>query len=127
MTRQGRSLAAGAVLLCLALMATVAGTPGPAASAVAAVPPGSGPSVRVAGPPPTLPAGSAVVGPSDASAPLTVDVALRPPDPASLTAFVAGVSTPGSPRYHHYLAAGQFASTFGPAPSTIAATRAWLS
>ena len=36
------------------------------------------------------------------------------------------MSTPGSPEFHHYLRAGQFASTFGPAPATIAATRQWL-
>ena len=33
---------------------------------------------------------------------------------------------PGSPEFHHYLGAGQFASTFGPTSATIAAARAWL-
>ena len=31
-------------------------------------------------------------------------------------AFVAAVSTPGSPQYHHYLAAGQFAADLRPDP-----------
>ena len=45
---------------------------------------------------------------------ITVDVALRPRDPAALDAFVRAVSTPGNPRYHHYLAAGQFGRRLRP-------------
>ena len=68
-----------------------------------------------------------MVGPTSASAPLTVDVALKPRDEAALDAFVNGVSTPGSPTYHHYLSAGAFGPTFGPTTGTIASVRAWLS
>jgi len=57
---------------------------------------------------------------------ISVDVALRPADPDGLTAFDQAVTTPGSPLFRHFLAPGEFASRFGPAPSTIAATRAWL-
>ncbi len=128
MMRQGRSLAAAAALSCLmAGMVTVAVPVGAAMAAAPGPTLGSGPSVRLAGPAPVLPAGSAVEGPSEPSTTLTVDLALRPRDPAALNAFVAAVSTPGSPRYHRYLAAGQFASTFGPAPATVEATRGWLS
>ena len=123
MMRQGRSLVVAIALSWL----VVGGMVGPVLSAGAATPAGAGPSVRVAGPNPTLPSGAAVVGPSDASAALSVDVGLKPRDTASLDAFVAAVSTPGSPRYHHYLAPGRFAATFGPDPATIDATRAWLS
>ena len=56
----------------------------------------------------------------------TIDVSLQPRDPAALDAFVQAVSAPGSPEYHHYLAAGQFGAVFGPTPATIATTRAWL-
>ncbi len=75
---------------------------------------------------PQLPSGAAVVGPTNASAPLTFDVALKPRDQAALDAFVKGVSTPGSPTYHHYLSAGQFGPMFGPTALTIAAVRSWL-
>jgi hypothetical protein len=54
-------------------------------------------------------------------------VFVRPRRPADLEAFAAAVSTPGSPQYRHYLAAGQFAGTFGPTAATLASTRAWLS
>ncbi len=125
MVRQGRGVAVRAGLAGLAAVVVATASVGLSLPAAAA-PVGPGPSVRLAGPTPTLPAGSAVVGPSDAAATVTVDVALNPRDPVALNAFVAAVSTPGSPQYHHYLAGGQFASTFGPTPETIAATRSWL-
>src|ERR1019366_4815708 len=118
MMRQGRSLVVAIVLSWL----VVGGVVGPVLSAGAAPPGGAGPSVRVAAPNPRLPRGAAVVGPSDASATLSVDVGLKPRDTASLDAFVAAVSTPGSPQYHHHLAPGRFATTFGPDPATIDAT-----
>jgi hypothetical protein len=124
MERQGRGRTVATVLAGLSVSVALLVPPG--ASAAGAATPGPGPAVRLAGPAVTLPAGSAVVGPADASAPVTVDVALRPRDQAALDAFVEAVSTPGSSQFHHYLAAGQFASTFGPTAETIAATRAWL-
>jgi hypothetical protein len=115
-----------AVVVAVVVVVLVIGTLGPTLVSGAATTASPGPSVRLAGPTPTLPAGSSVEGPSDAAATVTVDVALSPRDPAALDTFVHDVSTPGSPEYHHYLAAGQFASIFGPTPATIAATRAWL-
>jgi hypothetical protein len=100
----------------------VAAALAPAVGASAA----SDPVVRLAGTVVTVPSGSTVLGPADASTPLTVEVALRPRDPAALAAFVDAVSTPGDPRYHRYLAPGQFASVFGPTSATVAATRRWL-
>ncbi len=128
MKRQGRGSVVAGVLACLVVgVVLLAGTPEPwVGAASAATPGGLGPSVRLAGPAPALPAGSAVEGPADATAPVSVDVALHPRDQSALDSFVAAVSTPGSPEYHHYLAGGQFASTFGPTPETIASTRAWL-
>jgi len=73
-----------------------------------------------------IPVGAKVLGPAVADLRLTVDVVLRPRDPGALDAFVRSVSTPGSPQYRHYLAAGQFAATFGPMPATVEATRRWL-
>src|SRR5450631_2321784 len=123
MMRQRRGLVVTIVLSWL----VVGGVFGPVLSAGAATPAGVGPWVRVAGPVPTLPSGAAVVGPSDTSATISVDVGLKPRDTAALDSFVSAVSRPGSPQYHHYLAPGQFATTFGPDPATIDATRSWLS
>ncbi len=126
MKRQGRGRAAALLLPCLAISVVLAVGTAQGSLAGAASSNGPGPLVRLAGPAPLLPAGSAVVGPADASAEVTVDVALRPRDQSALDAFVAAVSTPGSPQFHHYLAAGQFGPMFGPTPETIAATRSWL-
>jgi hypothetical protein len=120
------SARSGLVLSLAVVAAMVVGTGSMAGAAGVAAPTDLGPSVRLAGPTPTLPAGSAVEGPADASASVTVDVALHPRDQTALDGFVAAVSTPGSPEYHHYLAAGQFLPMFGPTASTIAATRSWL-
>jgi subtilase family serine protease len=68
---------------------------------------------------PVAPHGSTrVAAPAD-STPLHLDVALSPRDPAALSAFVAAVSTPGSPEYKQYLQQGQFAGRFGPTQTTI--------
>ncbi len=77
MTRQGRGVTVAAALSGLVAALTLgAGGPSPAAGAV---PSDAAPSVRLAGPTPTLPTGSAVVGPSDASTQVTADVALQAP------------------------------------------------
>ena len=67
-----------------------------------------------------------MLGAAATGATITVDVSLRPRDPSGLAAFARDVSTPGNPRYHHYVPAGQLAGTFGPTPATLASTRAWL-
>jgi hypothetical protein len=99
----------------------------PAAAGAATGPAGpSGPSVRLAGGEPSVPEGASITGPTDAREGVTADVALKPRDPAALSAFVDAVSTPGSPQYHRYLAAGRFASLFGPTAAAVGAVRAWL-
>ncbi len=105
MKRQGRGWVAASLLPCLAISVVLVVGSGLGSLAGAASANGPGPLVRLAGAAPLLPAGSAVVGPADASAEVTVDVALHPRDQSALDAFVAAVSTPGSPQYHHYLAA----------------------
>ncbi|HXA33754.1 MAG TPA: protease pro-enzyme activation domain-containing protein [Acidimicrobiales bacterium] len=75
---------------------------------------------------PPLPDGTQLVGPTNATALLTIDVSLKPRDEVALDAFVAAVSTPGSPSYHQYLNAGAFASQFGPTADTITSVRNWL-
>ncbi len=53
-------------------------------------------------------------------------VVLKPRDQAALQTFIGKVSNPRSPEYRHYLAAGQFASRFGPTQSTISAVESTL-
>ena len=76
-----------------------------------------------------VPIGHAVILPRQAhdmglqptSAPLTLDVSVAPRDPQALQSFLADVSNPSSPLYHHFLSPGTFGATFGASASTIAA------
>jgi len=117
---RGLTRSAVSVAAVLAVLGTtsVAGAATPSAGATTHVSLGRAPS--------PLPPGSQVQGAAPSGPVMSLDVALKPRDPATLDAFVAAVSTPGSPTFHHYLATGQFASAFGPAPATIAASRSWL-
>jgi hypothetical protein len=129
------SRSSGSRTVRLALVVTIVLVGAAAAPRVASAATGpSGPSGPSVGGPLTplvgsvapVPAGAAVLGPTDASVSSTVDVVLRPRDPAGLDQFTREVSTPGSPRYHRYLAAGQLDATFGPTDGTVLATRDWL-
>lgn len=51
---------------------------------------------------------------------------LNLPDPAALTAFIAGLSNKQSPLFDQFLRAGQFGARFGPSLSAVAAVRAAL-
>ena len=57
---------------------------------------------------------------------MSVEVALRPRDPAGLASFATDVSTPGGPEFRKYLRPGAFGSTFGAAAATVRATVAAL-
>jgi hypothetical protein len=75
---------------------------------------------------PTVPSTATRLGTTAASTTVSGDVALRPRDPAALTAAATAVSTPSSPDYRHYLAAGKFRSAYGPTDATIAGVEATL-
>jgi len=75
---------------------------------------------------PRLPTGARAQGVLPPSSVITAMVALTPRDPAALAAYASGVSTPGSPQYHHYLSVAQFARRFGPTAVQVAAVRAAL-
>ncbi len=96
---------------------TVSGATGPAAL---------GHLVRHDGTYPAPPPGASAQGTVPASSTLSVDVVLSLPHPAAVAAAALAVSTPGSPTYHHFLAPGEFARRYGPAPATVAAVDAWL-
>lgn len=88
---------------------------------------GRTPAVARVGTAPVLPHGTTLLGALPASTPLRIDVVLAPRDPAALARFSLEVSTPGSPLYRHYLARGEFATTFGPTAAAVAAVEAALS
>jgi hypothetical protein len=69
---------------------------------------------------PAIPPGAQVQGAAPATQPVSFDVVLRPRNQAALNAFTTAVSTPGSPEYREFLSSAEYASQFGPTPSTIA-------
>jgi subtilase family serine protease len=75
---------------------------------------------------PRVPSTATRLGTTAAATAISGDVALRPRDPAALTAAATAVSTPSSPDYRQYLAAGQFRSTYGPTDATIAEVESTL-
>ena len=122
MSRAGRtrflSLRTG---LAVALLAVVCGLLAGAGQSATAV----GPS-RIVAAAPRLPHAARVLGAVRADATVAGAVVLRPRSQTALTRFLAAVSDKHSPLFHHYLAPGQFASRFGPAPSSIATVTARL-
>jgi hypothetical protein len=77
-------------------------------------------TVRVQGAP-RVPAGATALGATAPAQTLTGAVALAPRDDTALEAFIDSVTDKSSPDYGQYLAPGEFASQFGPLPSTISA------
>ena len=69
---------------------------------------------------PSLPAGTARFGAPAADEVLHLDAVLAGQDPSGLQQAVAAVSTPGSPQYHRYLTAAQYAAEFGPSAAEVA-------
>jgi Pro-kumamolisin, activation domain len=105
----------------IAVLITVGLATAVPATAQAAAP--SDPAVAAAPrtvPPAGLPHGATDVGSLDGATVLDLTVTLDPRDPAGLDAFVAGVTTPGSPSYHHYLTPAEFGTRFGADAATVA-------
>jgi Pro-kumamolisin, activation domain/IPT/TIG domain/Subtilase family len=101
-----------------------AGLMSPVPAAIAA---GPGPQVMIHGDAaPVAPRGAIELGGMSAQSVLHLDVTLRVPDPAALASFIAAVSDRRSPLFGHFLARGQFAARFGPAPAQVAAVEAAL-
>jgi subtilase family serine protease len=98
-------------------VAVLGGLALPAASSQAAV----SPTLLNASAAPRLPDGAVRIGALSAGTELSIEVTLNVPDQSALNAFLAGVDTPGSPYYQHFLAAGQFGPRFGPSLASVAA------
>lgn len=109
-----RTALAVALLACACFMLSAAGT-GAASSAM-----------RIVAATPRLPHAARVLGAVRADATISGAVVLRPRSEAALTRFIAAVTDKHSPLFRHYLAPGQFAARFGPAPTSIAAVIARL-
>jgi hypothetical protein len=117
---QGRRFKSGSwIPAALTVVATAALTLAPTVAAGAA--PAAKHARGVVQAKPSLPAGSKAVRALVATRAVSGAVALKPRDPAGLQAYATDVSTPHSPLYHHYLAAGAFASRFGPTTATVQA------
>ncbi|MFC1439434.1 S53 family peptidase [Streptacidiphilus sp. N1-10] len=113
-----------AALLATTTAATAAsagagGTAGTGAASASTTPKRVGTAARI-------PDGAVRTGAPAGSTAVTLSVGLEPRDPAALKSFVAAVSTKGNAQYHHYLAKGQFADTFGPTADTVAKVTAAL-
>ncbi len=67
-----------------------------------------------------------MLGAASLSAPLHLQVFFRPTNSAGLDELAAGVSTPGSTAYRHFLTVPQFASRFGPPSARVAALDKYL-
>jgi subtilase family serine protease len=70
---------------------------------------------------PAVPGGAVRLGALSPAAQMSIEVTLNIPDQAALTAFLNGLSDPGSPDFQHFLAPGQFGPTFGPSLAQVTA------
>ena len=91
---------------------------GPAGAHVAAA--GTGRPTRV-GQIVRPPAGAVRLGAVASSQAIHIDVTLRLPHPAALTAFLAAINDRRSPLFGHFLRRGQFGPVFGPSLATVRA------
>jgi subtilase family serine protease len=108
----------GVLLVAGAVGATATAVFSSAASAASAAS-SARDKVALRGEVPALPADVTRVGAVPAGQSVHVDVGLVGQDPGGLAQEVAAVSTPGSPEYHHYLSAAQFATAYGPSTATV--------
>ena len=73
-----------------------------------------------------MPAGGVRFGRLDPHQSVEFDVSLTPSHPAELASLMRALYDPASPRYHRWLAPGEFARRFGPEPSRVDAVVDWL-
>ncbi|MDJ0340077.1 S53 family peptidase [Streptomyces sp. H10-C2] len=84
------------------------------------------PATKRIGSTPVVPHGAVRTANPGDDAGLDLSVMLSPRDPAGLQSFIAAVSNPASPQYHHYLKTGEFGPAFGPTKATVDLVRASL-
>jgi subtilase family serine protease len=113
----GRSLVVVFAALTALLSGLAAAAPSQAAPAAAA----QSPVALTASMAPAAPAGAVGLGALSPATKISIEVTLNIPDQTALTAFLNGLSDPGSPDYLHFLAPGQFGPMFGPSLAQVAA------
>ncbi len=96
-------------------LAPVTGVPTTAVSTTG----GIGPLVPIVGSVGSLPIKAIPSGKVAGSTTVHFDLDLAIPQTSSLSAFLQGVNTPGSPDYQHYLSLSQFYQRFGPSSATV--------
>jgi subtilase family serine protease len=84
------------------------------------------PGLRRIGTVPTFPSGARPLAGLASALPMRITIALRPRDPAALSAYAAAVSDPTSASYHRYLRPDEFARRFAPGAATVRALEAAL-
>jgi hypothetical protein len=57
---------------------------------------------------------------------IDLEVVLAPSHRTQMAAMLHSIYEAGSPEYHHWMARGQFAQRFDPAPAEVTAVEAWL-
>ena len=107
------------VAAAVALLATISF--GPIAASSAQESPNYLNELVVVGRAAEVPHGAMRIGALPSAQDLGLGVALKPRDANALAAYAAAVSTPGSPEFHRFLSAKEFAARFAPAPSIVSA------
>ncbi len=124
--RRGR-IAGALTTLVAALSSVAAFSISAAAQGVPTIPAGRGGLATLwSSASPSPPPRSVALGLLSPTADVSVEVALKIPDPSGLSAFIASLSNRGSPNFHRFLSPAQFGRLFGPSPSTLAAVEASL-
>jgi subtilase family serine protease len=99
--------------------------PGLVTSALAAPRP-AGDRVPIAPADGLVPAGATDEGAAPAAGTAAIRVYLNGRDPGGLQTLARQISTPGDPRYRHFLTPAQYAAAFGPTARQRADVSAWL-
>ena len=84
------------------------------------------PAVRVPALQPQVPIGATRLGAVAPTQQLTIDVVLRPAQPAALAARLESLYDPTSPDYEHWLTPDAFARDFGPSRAAVSSVTAWF-
>ena len=122
---RGRRIGAIGLVAATTVATLVAGTVAAGATPIAAGGGASAAPTRL-GAAPQAPLDAVRTGTPADSTRVQLSVGLEPRDVNALKQFVTATSTPGNAQYHHFLAKGQFAGTFGPTQSDIAKVTAAL-
>ena len=96
-------------------------------SPVDAVVPPSGTGSAANSEQPTAPAYPVDLGPTPADEQVSFSVSLHLPAADAMTAYVAGLTQPGSASYHKYLSPPEFGAKFGLSDGEVARVVNWLS